>query len=272
MANYLLNAAIKGVLEGFTEFLPISSTGHLILVRDLLPLAGPAGATRLNELFDIIVQFPAVLAVVVLYRQRLWDSANGLASRPESRRFWAGIALAFLPLAALGYILKDQIEKKLEKPIPVAIALLVGGLILILIERRRHCETVGKAEDAPLPTAFAIGCFQALALVPGTSRSGATIVGGRLWGLTRSAAAEFSFFLAIPTMAAAFGYKFIKEYKSIQWDSDGPILAVGCATSFITAYIVVAVFIRFLQKHSLAAFGWYRIVLGALVLAFASKL
>ena len=271
MANYLLNAAIKGVIEGFTEFLPISSTGHLILVRKLFPLADPLNAERLDKLFDIIIQFPAVLAVMVLYRRRLWDSVRTIPTRPESRRFWLGICLAFIPLATLGLLFKKQIED-LEKPIPVAIALLVGGLVLILIERRRHTDSIDLAENVPPPTAFIIGCFQALALLPGTSRSGATIVGGRLWGLSRAAAAEFSFFLAIPTMAAAFGYKFLKEYKTIQWSSDGPVLAIGCVVSFFTAWIVVALFIRYPQKHSLAAFGWYRIVLGALVLVFASQL
>jgi undecaprenyl-diphosphatase len=271
VSNYLLNAALKGILEGFTEFLPISSTGHLVLVRDLLPIAPAEHAKRLNELFDIIVQFPAVLAIVVLYWSRLWQSVSGIASRPEARRFWFGIALAFIPLAALGIVFKKTIEDKLMHPVPVAIALIVGGLILILIERRRAADRIEKAEDVTPETALIIGFFQALALIPGTSRSGATIVGGRLFGLTRFAAAEFSFFLAIPVMAAAFGYKFIQEYKTIQ-HGDGPILIVGCVTSFITAYIVVAVFIKFLQKHSLAAFGWYRIILGALVLIFASKL
>ena len=271
MANYFLNAAIKGVLEGFTEFLPISSTGHLVLVRKLLPVASAEHAERLDNLFDIIVQFPAVLAIVVLYWRRLWVSVSGLASRPEARRFWIGIALAFIPLAALGIVFKKKIEEHLMHPVPVAIALIVGGVVLILIERRKHTDRVQNAEDVTPETALIIGFFQALALIPGTSRSGATIVGGRLFGLSRSAAAEFSFFLAIPVMAAAFGYQIIKEYKNLQ-PGDGPILITGSVTSFITAYIVVAVFIKFLQKHSLAAFGWYRIVLGALVLIFASKL
>jgi undecaprenyl-diphosphatase len=268
--NYLLNAAIKGIIEGFTEFLPISSTGHLVLVRDWLPIADPSHATRLDNLFDIVVQFPAVLAIFILYRRRLWDSIGSVPAREESRRFWSGIFLAFLPLAALGLVLKDKIEAHLMHPRPVAIALVVGGLILILIDRIKSTDRYDKAEDVPILTAFFVGIFQALALIPGTSRSGATIVGGRQCGLSRTAAAEFSFFLALPTMGAAFIYKFAKECKHIQWSSDGPVLAVGCITSFIVAWVVVALFIKYLQKHGLSIFGWYRIALGALVLIFAA--
>lgn len=269
MSNYLLNAAIKGAIEGFTEFLPISSTGHLVLLRGWLPLAEPAHAQRLDNLFDIVVQFPAVLAIFVIYRQRLFRSLSGLTQRRESQRFWGGIALAFVPLAALGVAFKDVIESKLMHPQPVALALIVGGLILLIVERAATTNRYKTAEDVPVLTAFVIGIFQALALIPGTSRSGATIIGGRQCGLSRMAAAEFSFFLALPVMGAAFVYKFVKEHHNIQWSSDGPVLLVGCITSFIVAWIVVELFIRFVQKYSLALFGWYRIILGALVLLLA---
>ena len=148
-------------------------------------------------------------------------------------------------------------------------ALIVGGLILILVDKAATAARYEKAEDVPILTAFFIGIFQALALIPGTSRSGATILGGRQCGLSRTAAAEFSFFLALPTMGAAFVYKFAKEYKHIQWSTDGPVLLVGCITSFVVALIVVSLFVRYLQKHGLSVFGWYRIILGALVLYFA---
>ncbi|HYG73768.1 MAG TPA: undecaprenyl-diphosphate phosphatase [Planctomycetota bacterium] len=278
MPGYLINAAIKGVIEGVTEFLPISSTGHLVLVRHLFPLAAPDDGSRLENLFDIVVQFPAILAVLVLYRQRLYTSARGLFSETRSRNFWLGIGLAFIPLASLGMVFKKKIEEALMHPRPVAIALIVGGIILILIERRSAAvpaasaspttAPIERAEDTPLATAIIIGFFQALALMPGTSRSAATIIGGRAMGLSRGAAAEFSFFLAIPTMAAAFGYKFIKEFSTIQ-PGDWPILVVGGITSFFSAWLVVRWFIRFLQNNSMASFGVYRIILGVLVLIFA---
>lgn len=268
MPGYLFNAAIKGIIEGVTEFLPISSTGHLVLVRHLFPLADAAHAERLENLFDIVVQFPAILAVLLIYRQRLFMSARSVWTDSRSRYFWVGIALAFIPLAALGLVFKKKIEEVLMHPRPVAIALIIGGVILILVERRRtvdRSDAIQKAEDVPVSTALIIGFFQALALMPGTSRSAATIIGGRAMGLTRAAAAEFSFFLAIPTMAAAFGYKFLQEYSTIL-PGDWPILIVGGIASFVTAWLVVQWFIGFLQKYSLAAFGWYRIALGIIVL------
>jgi len=287
----LLNAVLKGCVEGFTEFLPISSTGHLILLRDLLPLTENApDVKRLDDLFDIVVQFPAVLAIVVLYRQRLWTAVRdlrlahtvGADSRPfpnldgiertganpwhRARRFWAGLLLAFLPAAVLGFLLHSRIEAGLMKPIPVALALAIGGVVLLLADRRQSPDRTARAEDTPLGRAFGIGLCQCLALLPGTSRSGATIVGARLLGLSRTAAAEYSFFLALPTMFGAFVYKLAKAWPEIQWATDGPVLAAGAVASFLTAWLVVALFIRYLQKHDLAVFGWYRIVLGGLVL------
>lgn len=287
---HLICAILKGQLEGVTEFLPISSTGHLILIRDLLPLSGdPADAKRLDDLFDIVVQFPAVLAVAILYRQRLWAAARGLGTSPDARRFWIGLGIAFVPAAIFGKLFHDRIEELLFAPVPVALALIVGGAILILVDREPKkpagagaAEAEGgsapaaapapdanrwtRAEAVPWHVALQIGLFQCLALIPGTSRSGATIVGGRLLGLSREAAAEYSFFLALPTMGAAFVYKLYKSYKLIHWGTDGPILLAGSLVSFVTAWIVVALFIRFVQKHSLAVFGWYRIALGSLVL------
>lgn len=276
---HLLNAILKGLLEGFTEFLPISSTGHLILVRGLLPLGSdPADAKRLDDLFDIVVQFPAVLAIVVLYRRRLWASAAALRARPEARRFWFGLLIAFVPAAVFGKLFHDRIEELLFAPLPVALALIAGGVVLILVDREAPAAAqaagsagsrFASAEAVPWHVALQIGLFQCLALIPGTSRSGATIIGGRLLGLSREAAAEYSFFLALPTMGAAFAYKFYKSCGQIRWADDGPVLLAGSAASFVTAWIVVALFVRFVQRHSLAVFGWYRIALGTAVLLWA---
>ena len=265
----LVSALLKGILEGLTEFLPISSTGHLILVRDYLPLATGDDAKRIDDLFDIVVQFPAVLAIVVLYRQRLWNSVRGLREQRSAWNFWLGLAIAFLPAALAGLAFHHQIETYLFTPKVIAWALIVGGLVLLWADRRSGGECVTKAEETPLSRAFGIGLCQCLALIPGTSRSGATIIGARFLGLTREAAAEYSFFLALPTMFAAFIYKFAKAWSQIQWASDGPILLVGGIASFVSAWIVVAVFIRFIQKHTLGVFGWYRIGLGLAVLYFA---
>lgn len=279
MSNYVLNAVIKGVIEGFTEFLPVSSTAHLVLVRDIFPLmdpASPAAETkRLNDLFDIVIQFPAILAIIILYWKRLWESVRTIPTLSSSRKFWINIIVAFLPAAIVGLLLHKKIEEHLMSNVPIAVAFIFGGIVLIFLERLAGNDTVTLAENVPLPTALKIGCFQCLGMIPGTSRSGATIVGGRVSDLNRSAAAEFSFFLALPTMFAAFIYKMFIERilhpdrtPAINWGSDGPILLAGGIASFITAWIVVALFIRFLQKYSLAVFGWYRIALGAIILIF----
>ena len=267
MCHPVVNAIIKGFIEGFTEFLPISSTGHLVLVRQFFPLtADPSDAARVDKFFDIVVQFPAILAIAILYRQRLWTAACGVREKPEARRFWLGLFLAFLPAAAVGWCFHDQIKEKLFNPVVIAWALIAGGVVLLLADRKIGGERVARAEETPLGRAFVIGLCQCLALVPGTSRSGATIVGGRFLSLTREAAAEYSFFLALPTMGAACVYEFAKSLRDIQWATDGPVLLAGSLTSFVTAWVVVALFIRFLQKHGLGVFGYYRIVLGLLVL------
>ena len=271
----LLSALLKGILEGLTEFLPISSTGHLVLVRDLLPLTtDPADADRVNNLFDIVVQLPAVLAIVVLYRQRLWQAAQRVRSDAGAQRFWAGLFVAFLPIAIIGLALGEHIEALLADEQfscrVIAGALIVGGLILILVDRKSEAEPIRRAEDAPLSRALGIGLCQCLALIPGTSRSASTIIGGRFLGLSREAAAEYSFFLAIPVLGCAWGYKLVKDFEQIHWQTDGPLLLAGSIAAFVTALLVVDLFIRFLQKHTLGAFGWYRIALGVLVLVLTS--
>lgn len=264
------NAFLKGILEGVTEFLPISSTGHLIIVREWLPLTADPNIEHvkmLDDIFDVIIQLPAILAVMLLYRERLWESVKTIPSSARSRSFWIGLVVAVLPVVILGPLLNKKLEDSYHFPIPVAIALIVGGIILILVERGEDSGKYQAAEDTPVITAFFIGIFQCFSMFPGTSRSGATIVGGRLMHLTRNAAAEYSFFLAIPTMFGAFTYKMYKSWKLIQPDHV-PVLVIGSITSFIVSWIVVKWLIGYVRKHSLAAFGYYRIVLGIVVIAY----
>lgn len=266
MTHYWFNAALKGILEGFTEFLPISSTGHLVLVRDWLPLTtDPARSAQLDNLFDIIVQLPAVMAIVILYWRTLLGSTSGLLTRPDARRFWLNIIAGFIPAGVIGFLVKNKLELLMQPGI-VAVALIVGGVALIAMERLKTAGPISRTEQLSLKTSLGIGFFQCLSMIPGTSRSGATIVGGRLLGMDRRAAAEYSFFLALPTMLGAFTLKFAKEYSRIDWSTDGAILLIGSVFSFATAWIVVALFLRFIQKNSLSIFGWYRIILGSLIL------
>ncbi len=268
MLIYYFNALLKGILEGITEFLPISSTGHLIIARPWFPLtADAARAEKLDEIFDIVIQFPAILAVVILFRQRLWNSAKTVFSNPRSQNFWIGLAIAFMPAAIIGKLFHHKIEEHLMKAVPVAIALIVGGIILILVDRGGDNGKYSAAEDVPKANAFFIGVFQCFGMFPGTSRSGATIVGGRLLHLTRFAAAEYSFFLAIPTMFAAFVYKLFVERDNLRAE-ETPILIIGGVTSFVVAWIVVRWLIHYVQKHTLVAFGYYRIILGAATLIY----
>lgn len=283
MTNYLLNAAIKGIIEGLTEFLPISSTAHLVLVRDFFPLmdtaADKAEIDRLNDIFDIVIQFPAIIAVVILYWKRLWDTIRTIPQRRESLMFWVSVLVAFFPAAVAGLLFHKKIEEKLMSPRPIAVAFILGGIVLIVLERIAGKNTVTRAEDVKPLTALKIGLFQCLGLIPGTSRSGATIVGGRLSDVDRFASAEFSFFLAIPTMFAAFSYKMFVEHMlhpdrasaHINWSTDGGVLIVGSIASFLSAWIVISLFIKYLQKHDLSVFGWYRIVLGILILIFVKS-
>jgi len=266
-----LNAAVKGVVEGVTEFLPISSTGHLILLRDIFPLGDPASPSRkaMEDTFDIVVQLPAVMAIVALYRRRLWAAAAGAARDSSARKFWFGLLLAFIPSAVAGLLAHRWIEERLFRPEVIAAALLAGGVVIIAFERWGHAGSGETAEKTPLPKAVSIGLFQCLALIPGTSRSAATIIGGRAMGLSREAAAEYSFFLALPTMFAACGYKLFKALRGgeIEWQGAAGPLLIGSLFSFAAAYVVVAGFMHFLRTRTLAAFGWYRIALGSLVLA-----
>ncbi|MEP6687159.1 MAG: undecaprenyl-diphosphate phosphatase [Gemmatimonadales bacterium] len=259
-AEALLKAALLGLIEGVTEFIPVSSTGHLILASHWLGETGEAAKT-----FDIFIQLGAILAIVWLYRQRLTHALLAARSEPASRRFLVNLLIAFLPAAIVGFLAHDWIKARLFTPTVVSVALVVGGLLILLIERLHPRERVAEVGEVPPPTALGIGLAQVLSLIPGTSRSGATIMGGYALGLSRRAATEFSFFLSIPVMVAATGYDLLKSRGALSL-ADAPAFAVGFAVAFVSALIVVKAFLGFVSRHSFAAFAWYRIALGLVLL------
>jgi undecaprenyl-diphosphatase len=258
-----LEAIILGLVEGITEFLPVSSTGHLILTRDLLGLEGAAVDRQL-----LIIQGAAILAVCWEFRQKLLHTASTLHSDPVSRRFVLNMLIAFLPLALIGLAIGDQIKAALFNPVAVAIALIIGGVIILWAERRTHTERVQSVDELTALDAVKLGLFQALALIPGTSRSGATIIGGLLCGLSRKTAAEFSFFVAIPVLLAATAYE-LWEARAELATTDVEPLIVSCVVSFVSALAATKLLLRYVSKHSFAAFAWYRIVFGGVILLTA---
>ena len=257
----LLKALILGVVEGLTEFLPISSTGHLILAGDLLDFNSERG-----KLFEIVIQSGAILAVVWEYRARIATVLRGLGRDQVANRLVLNLAIAFVPLAALGLLFKKAIEAHLFKPLPVALAFLVGAFVILWAERRKHTVRVQTVDDMTALDALKLGLAQALALVPGTSRSGATIIGGLFFGLSRKAATEFSFFLAIPTLLVATVYSLYKERALLSFDDVG-MWAVGFVAAFVSAFLCVRWLLRFISSHDFVPFAWYRIVFGLVVLA-----
>lgn len=255
-----VNAFILAVVEGVTEFLPVSSTGHLILVESLLTLGEDE---QFTDTFIVMIQLPAILSVCVYFWRTLWPVRDGGIHRP-TLVLWTKVVAAFVPAAVLGLLLDDFIESMFDDLV-VAIALIVGGIILIAVERRDHPARVDQMEALSYRQAVAIGFFQCLAMIPGTSRSAATIVGGLLLGASRGVAAEFSFFLAIPTMLGATSVKLYKSgftFTPHQWQ----LIALGSVVSFAVAYAVIALFMAYVRKHSFSVFGVYRIVLGVIVL------
>ncbi len=254
-------ALVLGIVEGVTEFLPISSTGHQIIVADLIGFGGERAMA-----FNIIIQLGAILAVVWEYRRKILDIVVGLPREPLAQRFTINLLIAFLPAVALGVLFADLIHHYLFNPITVALALVVGGVIMLWAERRKHRVHAESVDDMTWKDALKIGFAQCLAMIPGTSRSGATIIGGLLFGLSRKAATEFSFFLAMPTMVGAAVYSGYK-YRDLFQISDLPVFAIGFVTSFIFAMIAVRALLSFIGKHSYAAFAWYRIGFGLLILA-----
>lgn len=258
--DLLWKAAVLGLVEGATEFVPVSSTGHLIVASNWLHLVDERAKT-----FDIFIQLGAILAIVWLYRSRLGKVVLSAGRSSQSRRFVSNLLIAFLPAAVVGFLAHAWIKARLFNPTVVAVALVVGGVLILIIERWSPRSTVTQVDDLPPRTALGIGLAQVLSLVPGTSRSGATIMGGYALGLTRVAATEFSFFLAIPVMLAATLYDLLKSWSSLG-PSDAPMFVVGFIVSFASALIVVRAFLRYISGHSFALFAWYRIVLGVLLL------
>ena len=264
----LVTALLLGVVEGLTEFLPISSTGHLILVSDLLGVNDEKG-----KVFDIVIQLGAILAVCWEYRARFARAFSGLASDPVQQRFAANLAVAFLPAAVVGLALQSQIKEFLFNPITVAVALVVGALAIFAIERwyeRHGAPRVVSVDEMSWGDALKVGLAQCLSLIPGTSRSGATIMGGMVFGLSRQAATEFSFFLSVPIMFAATGYQVVK-YRELFTAADLGPFAVGFVVSFVSALVAVRALIRYVAHHDFRAFAWYRIALGAVVLAYFTR-
>jgi undecaprenyl-diphosphatase len=259
----LLHAFILGIIEGLTEFLPVSSTGHLILAGQLLGFNNDKG-----KVFEIAIQFAAILAVVWEYRARLGHALVSVISEPASRRLATNLVVAFLPAAVLGFLFIKQIKFYLFNPIVVASALIIGGVLILWAERRKHVVRAETVDEMTWRDALKVGFAQALAMIPGTSRSGATIIGGLFFGLSRKTAAEFSFFLAIPTMFAATLYDVYKNWHLFSADDIG-MFVVGGAASFISALLAVRGLIHFISRHDFTVFAWYRIVFGGLVLATA---
>lgn len=263
MDPLLWKALILGIVEGLTEFLPVSSTGHLILVGDLLDFNDEKG-----KLFEIVIQLGAILAVCWEFRARIGQVLADLPRSPEAQRFVVNLAIAFLPAAILGFLLVKKIKAYLFHPVPVALAFIVGGIVILWVERRRHRVTVETVDEMRPADALKVGLAQALALIPGTSRSGATIIGGLFFGMSRRAATEFSFFLAIPTLFAAAFYDLYK-HRDLLGSGDIEIFAVGFVAAFVSAVVAVRGLLRYISRHDFSAFAWYRILFGVIVLVTA---
>ena len=262
-----VKAFIMGIVEGLTEFLPISSTGHLILAGSLLDFTGEN-----VKVFSIAIQAGAMLSVVWVYRQRIFEVLCGMFAREKERRFAINVIIAFVPAAVLGLLFAKKIQAFLFYPIPVAAAFIIGGLIILFVERRNENRSGGSrvesVDDMTYMDALKVGIAQAFALIPGTSRSGATIIGGMLFGLSRKVATEFSFFLAMPTLFGASIYSIYKE-RDLLVASDIPLFTVGTVSSFIFAFLCVRWLLRFISSHNFIPFAWYRIAFGILVLVSA---
>ena len=254
-------ALLIGVVEGLTEFLPVSSTGHIILAEEVLHFQGPPG-----KVFEIVIQLGAILAVCLLYRAKIWTTVEGVLQRDKRAiRFATAIAVAFLPAAIVGVAAHKYIKSVLFSPWVVAIALIVGGIAILLIERFAQRPRIKTLDDVDLKTALYIGLCQCLAMIPGVSRAGATIMGARAFRVDRATAAEFSFFLAMPTMLGATVYALYKNWSALSWEHGG-IIALGFVAAFLSAMLVVRAFVRFISRHGFTVFAWYRIAVGALAL------
>jgi undecaprenyl-diphosphatase len=249
-----IESIIIAIVEGLTEYLPISSTGHMIIAEKLLGINVQEGFTKT---FTVAIQLGAILSVVVLYWKKFFDFSRW--------QFYLKLVAAVLPALVIGFLLSDRIDALLESPLTVAITMLLGGIVLLFIDKVFTNPTIEREEDISYKQAVVIGFWQCIAMVPGVSRSAASIIGGMQQKLTRKLAAEFSFFLAVPTMAAATGYKLLKEYKNIHTEQI-KLLVIGNLVAFVVAILAIKFFIGFLQKHGFKLFGYYRIIVGIILL------
>jgi len=263
----LIKAAIMGVVEGLTEFLPISSTGHLILAGALLGFDDDKA-----KVFDIAIQTGAILAVILVYWQKIRDTVVALPTQSQARQFALNVLIAFVPAVVLGLLFGKAIKAHLFTPVVVASTFIIGGFIILWAEKRQAnaatAPRIQDVDDMDWKDALKVGLVQCLAMVPGTSRSGATIIGGMLLGLSRKAATDFSFYLAIPTLIGAGAYSLYKE-RALLSMADLPLFGVGLLFSFISAWLCVRWLLRFISTHNFNGFAWYRIVFGIVVLATA---
>ena len=261
-ATLLWKTVIVGIVEGLTEFLPVSSTGHIILATEVLGFQGPPG-----KVFEIVIQLGAILAVCFLYRAKIWTTTLGVMRRERvATRFAGAILVAFLPAAVVGVLAHSYIKAHLFNPLVVAISLVVGGIAILVIEHYAKRPRIKSVEDIELKTALFIGICQCLAMIPGVSRAGATIMAARAFRIDRATAAEFSFFLAMPTMLGATIYDLYKNWSTLGWDG-AQIIVIGFIAAFVTAALVVRAFVRFISRHGFGLFAWYRIAVGVSALA-----
>jgi undecaprenyl-diphosphatase len=256
----MLKALILGFVEGFTEFLPVSSTGHLLLIGHFI------GFESKGKTFEILVQFGAILAIMLVYFWKIFDLATGMFKDKQKLNFVIAVLVAFIPAMLVGYVARDFVKGVLFKPEIVCIALIAGGLVLLVIDDLNLPVTKDDVMQFTIPMALKIGCFQLIAMIPGVSRSGATIVGAMLMGASKRSAAEFSFFLAMPTMAGAFFFDLLKSYKLLN-GNDVLLICIGFAAAFVSGLLVVRGFLDFITKHGFTPFAWWRIIVGSAGLA-----
>ncbi len=258
-----IKALIMGLVEGFTEFLPVSSTGHLILAGSLLDFTGEK-----VKVFEIAIQSGAMLSVVCEYRAKIWSVLKGLFNDTSAQRFAVNIIVASIPAIGLGLLFHRKIKDLLFSPIPVALAFIIGGVIILWVERRHRFSEfsarIKSIDDMTVFDAFKVGCAQAFALIPGTSRSGATIIGGMLFGMSRKASTEFSFFLAIPLLFGAGVYSIYKE-RALLSAADLPLFGIGSIAAFVSAFLCVRWLLRYISTHDFTVFAWYRIAFGLFI-------
>ncbi|HLG45590.1 MAG TPA: undecaprenyl-diphosphate phosphatase [Reyranella sp.] len=256
-----LKTVVIGLVEGVTEFLPVSSTGHILLAEQVLHFEGPQG-----KVFEIVIQLGAILAICLLYYAKIFATIGGVARRdPTSIRFATAVIVAFLPAAVIGVVLHKYIKLMLDTPIVVPVAFILGGIAILVIERYAQRPRIKTVDEIDWKTALFVGFCQCLAMIPGVSRSGATIMGARVLRVDRATSAEFSFFLAIPTMLGAAVYDTYKNWTTLDWNGGG-LIAIGFVVAFLSALVVVKPFVRFISRHGFGAFAWYRIAVGALAL------